>query len=88
MKISTYNFRELRIIYTHRKPKRPLGLVVYNWIMFYAVITPVIKTLVPIVTEFLLGFSASSQLRRKYQYLDLRGTSVEFFIPTAVDLSH
>ena len=81
MKISTYNFRELRIIYTYRKPKRPLGLVVYNWIMFYAVITPVIKTLVPIVTEFLLGFSASKPIEAQVPIFRLAGHKCRIFHP-------
>ena len=42
---STYNFRQLGIICTSRKSKRPLGLVLYIWVMFCAVIIPVIKTL-------------------------------------------
>ena len=58
MNFSTYNFRYLWIIYTSHKSKRPLGLVLYNWVVFFAVITPVIMTLVPIVLELILEFSA------------------------------
>ena len=88
MNFSTYNFRLLWIIYTSRKSKRPFGLVVYNWVMFFAVITPVIRTLVPIVPELLLGFSASKPIEAQVPRFRLAGHKCRIFIPTAVELSY
>ena len=57
--------------------------------MLCAVITTVIRTLVPIVTELLLGLSASVPIEAQIPRFRLAGgTSEEFSIPTAVELSH
>ena len=72
-KILTYNVRQNWIIYTSRKSMISFSLVVYNWVMFCALVTPVIRTLVPIITELLFGLSALNPIEEQAPLFRLVG---------------